>query len=498
MPQTLSISLAANLPDPVAAIVLYANGDGAMGPVAADIWKRTGLDFARIAKATGFAGRPGHMIDIPAPSGMSCDRLLLLGRGADGEGENDAAWADRGGSLFAKLDAAAVSSAAIVLDEPGLTPALVGALGAGAQLRAYRFEKYNTRRKSKTVHPSALTFVLAKPDAMKSAVDHALAVAGGTNLARDLVSEPANLLGPSDMADVANTLADLGVTVEVLDEEQMGALGMGAMLAVGQGSVRPPRMVVMQWNGGEKGQTPTAFVGKGIVFDTGGISIKPAASMENMKGDMGGAAAVLGLMQALATRKAKVNAVGILALAENMPDANAYRPGDVVTAMSGETIEIISTDAEGRLVLADALWYCQDRFKPRAMFDIATLTGAIRIALGDDYAGVFTNTDSLAATLQQAGRASGEKVWHLPIGPAYDKLIESRFADIKNQGGRLGGASIAGQFLAHFVNDVPWAHVDIAGTGFGKASSETITSWATGFGVALFDRLIRDNYENGK
>lgn len=497
MPQTLSISLSENLPSSSSALVLYANGSGEMGPVASDLWQRTGLDFARIAKATGFSGRPGHTIDIAAPTGLSCDRLLVLGRGADGEGDNDATWADRGGSLYAKLDAAGVSDAAVVLDEPGLTPHLVGALGAGARLRSYRFEKYRVRRKNGSTHPTALTFVAAGSSAMQAALDDALAVADGTILARDLVNEPANLLGPSDMADVANTLADLGVSVEVLDEDRMKALGMGAILAVGQGSVRPPRLVVMQWNGGKKGQSPVAFIGKGIVFDTGGISIKPAASMENMKGDMGGAAAVLGLMQALATRKAKLNAVGILALAENMPDANAYRPGDVITAMSGETIEVISTDAEGRLVLADALWYCQDRFKPRAMFDIATLTGAIRIALGEDYAGVFTNTDSLAASLQQAGRASGEKVWHLPIGSAYDKLIESRFADIKNQGGRLGGASIAGQFLSHFVGDTPWAHIDIASTAFGKPPTETNTSWATGFGVALFDRLIRDGYEDG-
>jgi leucyl aminopeptidase len=217
--------------------------------------------------------------------------------------------------------------------------------------------------------------------------------------------------------------------------------------------------------------------------------------MENMKGDMAGAAAVVGLMHALASRKAKVNAIGILALAENMPDGNAFRPGDVITAMSGETIEIISTDAEGRLVLADALWYCRERFKPQAMVDIATLTGAVLVALGHDYAGLFTNTDSLSASLQQAGLATGEKVWHLPMGPAYDKLIESRFADIKNQGGRNGGASIAAQFLSHFAGDTAWAHLDIAGTGFGGPSSETNTSWGTGFGVALFDRFIKDTYE---
>jgi leucyl aminopeptidase len=275
----------------------------------------------------------------------------------------------------------------------------------------------------------------------------------------------------------------------------MRKLGMNALLCVSQGSARPPRLVVMQWKGGKKAGAPLAFVGKGVVFDTGGISIKPAASMEDMKGDMGGAAAVTGLMLTLATRKAPVNAVGVIGLVENMPSDRSVRPGDIVKAMSGTTIEVINTDAEGRLVLADALWYTQDRFKPKFMIDLATLTGAIGVALGQDNAGLFSNSDELATKLLAAGLASGEKVWRMPMGPAYDKMIESRFADIKNSAGRQAGSITAAQFLHRFVNDVPWAHLDIAGTAFGTNSNEINTSWAPGFGVALLDRLIRDNFE---
>lgn len=496
MPDFLSITLAAQTPKSAQALVLYADETGAFGPVGDAIWKQTGLDFGPIAQALGFAGRPGHMIDIPAPAGLDCEHLVVLGRGADGEGDSEAAWSDRGGSLLAKLESAGIREAAVILDEPGIAPRLVAALSAGARLRGYRFEKYLTRRKPNS-QLLDLTLVVEAPSDVQPALDDALAVAAGTILARDLVNEPANLLGPSDIAAVAQGLTEIGVSVEILTEDDMARLGMGALCAVGQGSRRPPRLAVMQWHGGKKGEAPLAFVGKGIVFDTGGISIKGAANMENMKGDMAGAAAVIGLMQALATRKAKVNAAAVIALAENMPDGNSYRPGDVLTAMSGETIEVISTDAEGRLILADALWYTQDRFSPRVMVDLATLTGAMLVALGHDYAGLFTNTDTLAAKLQEAGRITGEKVWHLPMGPAYDKLIESRFADIKNQGGRNGGASIAAQFLSHFVAQTPWVHLDIVGTAFGAPSSETNTSWGSGFGVALLSRFIRDNYEDG-
>jgi leucyl aminopeptidase len=316
--------------------------------------------------------------------------------------------------------------------------------------------------------------------------------------ARDLVNEPANMLGPVEFADQLQALTRLGVEVEVLDEKAMRRQKMGALLGVAQGSVRPPRLVVMRWNGGRAKDRPVALVGKGVVFDTGGISIKPAASMEDMKGDMAGAAAVAGAMHAIAARKAKANVIGIVGLVENMPDAAAQRPGDIVTSMSGKTIEVINTDAEGRLVLADALTYVQRKAKPQAIVDLATLTGAIIVALGHHNAGLFANNDELAEALVAAGEATGDKVWRMPLGKEYDKLIDSKNADMKNVGGRWAGAVTAAQFLQRFIeNDTPWAHLDVAGTAMGSPSTEINASWGSGFGVRLLDRLVRDRYEGG-
>jgi leucyl aminopeptidase len=287
------------------------------------------------------------------------------------------------------------------------------------------------------------------------------------------------------------------VQVEVLNERALEKLGMKALLAVGQGSERPSHVVVMQWKGaGVRGGDPVVFVGKGVTFDTGGISLKPAAGMEEMKGDMAGAACVVGLMHELAQRKAKVNAVGIVGLVENMPSGSAQRPGDVVTAMSGQTIEVLNTDAEGRMVLADCLWYAQDRFKPKALINLATLTGAVMVALGKEHAGLFSNNDDLADRLIAAGKITGEKLWRLPLGPKYDKMIDSKVADMKNTGGKWGGSISAAQFLQRFIKEgTPWAHVDIAGTAMSSVDSEINRSWGSGFGVRLLDRLICDNYE---
>jgi leucyl aminopeptidase len=322
-------------------------------------------------------------------------------------------------------------------------------------------------------------------------------VAGGVILARDLVNEPANILGPTEFAAKAKELEKLGIAIEILTEKEMRKLGMGALLGVAQGSVRPPRLVVMEWKGGRAKDKPVAFIGKGVTFDTGGISIKPAAGMEDMKGDMGGAAAVTGLMHVLAARKAKANVIGVIGLAENMPDGNAQRPGDIVTSMSGQTIEVINTDAEGRLVLGDALWYTNDRFKPAFMINLATLTGAIGIALGSYHAGLFSNDDTLSANLLSAGIATDEKLWRMPLGRDYDKMIDSKFADMKNTGGsRQGGAITAAQFLKRFVGETPWAHLDIASVAMGAPSDEINTSWGSGFGVRLLDELVRRNYES--
>jgi leucyl aminopeptidase len=314
-------------------------------------------------------------------------------------------------------------------------------------------------------------------------------------LARTLVNEPANILTPPEFARRASELMKLGVEVEVLDEKAMSELGMRALLGVAQGSEAGARLVVLRWSGGAEGAAPLAFVGKGVVFDSGGISIKPAASMEDMKGDMAGAAAVTGAMYAIAARKAKANVVGVLGLVENMPDGKAQRPGDIVKTMAGQTIEIINTDAEGRLVLADVLHYTNSRFKPKFMIDLATLTGAIIVALGQEFAGMFCTDDTLAARLTEAGQATGEKVWRMPLAPEYDKLIESKFADMKNTGGRYGGAITAAALLARFVGKTPWAHLDIAGTALGSPQNEINKSWSSGWGVRLLDRMVADHYE---
>ena len=315
-------------------------------------------------------------------------------------------------------------------------------------------------------------------------------------LARDLVNEPANILGTLEFAAEAKQLTKLGVSVEILGEKEMKKLGMGALLGVAQGSVRPPQLVIMRWNGGKLKDKPIAFVGKGVVFDSGGVSIKPAGGMEDMKGDMGGAAAVTGLMHTVAARKAKANVIGIIGLVENMVDANAQRPGDIVTSMSGQTIEVLNTDAEGRLVLADALHYCNTKFKPAFMVNLATLTGAIIVALGQEHAGLFSNNDELAARLTEAGLATGEKLWRMPMSAEYDKLIDSKNADMKNIGGKFGGSITAAQFIKRFVGDTPWAHLDIAGTAMGSPASDVNTSWGSGFGVRLLNQLVASHYEN--
>jgi leucyl aminopeptidase len=304
------------------------------------------------------------------------------------------------------------------------------------------------------------------------------------------------VLGPVEFAARAGELESLGVKVEILTEKQMRKLGMNALLGVSQGSARPARMVVMQWSGGKAGDKPVAFVGKGVVFDSGGVSIKPAGGMEDMKGDMAGAAAVTGLMMALATRKAKANVVGVIGCVENMLDGNAQRPGDIVTSMSGQTIEVINTDAEGRLVLADALWYCNERFQPQFMVNLATLTGAVIVALGQFHAGLFSNDDELAERLTAAGLSTQEKVWRMPLGAEYDKMIDTKNADMKNTAGRHAGSITAAHFLKRYVKETPWAHLDIAGTALGSPGNEINQGWASGFGVRLLDRLVRDYYES--
>jgi leucyl aminopeptidase len=372
-------------------------------------------------------------------------------------------------------------------------------LAFGMRLRSYRFDKYRTKEKPEQ-KPSVkeVTFLLSNPKAAARQFETLEKITEAVFFTRDLVSEPANVIYPETLAEEARKLASVGVEVEILDEKQMKKLGMNALLGVAQGSVRPPRLIVMQWKGNAtaRNKAPIAFLGKGVTFDTGGISIKAAQGMEDMKWDMAGAGVVIGLMKSLAGRKAKVNAVGICGCVENMPSGSAQRPGDIVKSMSGQTVEVLNTDAEGRLVLCDALWYCQDRFKPQFMIDLATLTGAIIIALGHEHAGLYSNSEQLAGRLIVAGQAVGEKLWRMPLAEAYDKMMDSDAADVKNiSGGRDAGSITAAQFLQRFVNNLPWAHLDIAGTTWSKKDAATVPKGATAFGVRLLDRFVADHYE---
>ena len=453
------------------------------------------------AAATGkFKGKNGSTLDILAPEGVKADRLLVIGTGkADEIKETDLL--KFGSVLAGKLGASAATITVIAeLPSAEMTAEQAASVASGVLLRAYKFDRYKTRKKDGEEKAGTVNVSLAVGDvaAAKKAFASDNAVVKGVVVARDLVNEPPNVLFPVEFARRAGELKKLGVAIEVLDVKAMQKLGMGALLGVAQGSVNPARIVVMRWNGGKKGDAPVAFIGKGVTFDTGGISIKPAGSMEEMKGDMGGAACVVGLMHALAGRKAKANVIGAIGLVENMPDGNAQRPGDIVTSMSGQTIEIINTDAEGRLVLADVLWYVAKKYKPRFMIDLATLTGAIMVALGTDHAGLFSNNDELALRLATVGQATGERVWRMPLSPDYDKLIDSQFADMKNTGGRNGGSITAAQFLQRFVDNVPWAHLDIAGTAMGAPKTEINQSWGSGYGVRLLDRLVADYYEGKK
>jgi leucyl aminopeptidase len=466
------------------------------GPATQRILSAVG-DLNRAAAADRFTGKNGSVLDVIAPAGIDVPRLVVVGVGKERE-LKDRDLVKLGGLAMGALPVAAPQATILAEFAAGpLKPEQVAHIALGACLRAYRFDRYKTKRKEDE-EPAAkveLEIGCANPTAAEQAWAPKRAIADGVVLARDLVNEPANILYPGEFARRAASLRRLGVGVEVFDVAAMRKLGMGALLAVGQGSAHEPKLLVMRWNGGKRAAEPVAFIGKGVCFDSGGLSIKPAQGMEDMKGDMAGGACVVGLMQALAARKAKVNAVGAVGLVENMPDGKAQRPGDIVTTMSGQTIEVINTDAEGRLVLADVLYYVNQRFKPKFMIDLATLTGAIMVALGQEYAGLFANDDKLAERLTKAGEATGERVWRMPLGPEYDKIIDSKVADVKNTGGRWGGSITAAQLLQRFVDKTHWAHLDIAGTALASPQSEINRSWSAGWGVRLLDRLVADYYE---
>ena len=480
-------------------VVVFVDADLNTGPLTGELIgadKGDGL-IAKAASAAGFKAKALSSMSLLTPAGTDLDQLIVIGLGAPDE-MTEYDWLRLGGTVMTKIAAAKADTATVLGEFPGVeeSPENLGDFVMGLRLAAYRFDTYKTRSKDDDSDKGIkISIAVGETAKVKKAAEAANGIADGVMLARDLVNEPANILGPVEFAKRAADLSELGVEVDILTEKEMSKLGMRALLGVGQGSDRPSRLAVMKWNGGKKSDQPIAFIGKGVVFDTGGISIKPAGGMEDMKGDMGGAAAVIGLMHALAARKAKANVIGVIGLVENMPDGRAQRPGDIVESMSGQTIEVINTDAEGRLVLADALTYTRQEFNPAFMINLATLTGAVLVALGNQHAGIFSNSDELCERLAHAGLATGEKVWRLPLTPEYDKMIDTKNADMKNTGGRHAGSITAAQFLQRFVEETPWVHIDIAGTAMSSPQTEINKSWASGYGVRLLDRLVRDHYE---
>lgn len=468
---------------------------------ASELDKVTNGGIKQAIEANYFKGEEGQTLVINAPKDAGAARVIVAGLGSKDE-SSEVSLNALGGKLASLIRSTPDTSVEVRiqgLKGKDISEAQAAAhVASGMLLKSWRFDKYRTKEDAdKKPKLKSATIVTTNSEDASKTFEPLKSVAEGVFFTRELVSEPANILYPESMADRASELKDLGVFVEILNVEQMKKLGMGALLGVGQGSAKESRLVVLQWNGADKSSQPVAFVGKGVTFDTGGISIKPAAGMEDMKWDMGGAGVIIGLMKSLALRKAKVNVVGVLGLVENMPGGNAQRPGDVVKTMSGQTIEVLNTDAEGRLVLADALWYTQDRFKPQFMIDLATLTGAIIIALGHEYAGLFSNNDELSKRLIETGDQLDEKLCRFPLHKNYDRDIDSDIADVANvqKTPRAAGSITAAQFLQRFINDLPWAHLDIAGTAWSNKDLAVCEKGATGYGVRLLDRLLSNYYE---
>ena len=489
----LEVAFSKALPPKTGAVAILLAEEETLTGVAAMLNDASSGAIARAMEVAAFKGQKGKTVLLFAPvEGLT--RVLVVGLGKRSD-LTTLIVEEAGGAIAAAL---AQESSATVLAET-LSTAEAAHLAMGAALRAYRFDLYRTKEKPEDKPKlSGITVQAEDQTRARAAYVPLRAVVEGIYLTRDLVTEPANVLTPTEMAERCRALTKLGVKVEIMGPKELEKLGFGALLGVSQGSVQEPRMVVMQWNGagGRKPRKPLVFVGKGVTFDTGGISIKPASGMEEMKWDMAGAGAVVGLMAALAGRKAKADVVGLVGLVENMPSGTAQRPGDVVTSYSGQTIEVLNTDAEGRLVLADVLWYAQEKFDPAFMVNLATLTGAIIVALGQEHGGMFSNDEDLAQKLTSAGLATGEKLWRMPLGDAYDKAIKSDIADMKNIGSRQGSAIIAAQFIQRFVNNKPWAHLDIAGTAWSSKDTACVPKGATAYGVRLLDRLVRDHYES--
>ena len=471
---------------PVAYLVFQDKLPGTLDPV-----------VLQSAKSARFTGKTGQLHESFVSRDGAVVRIALAGSGDGGAKDRQAALERAGAAITAKFIASGETTVTIDLSDAGLTAQQAAAVVLGARLRGWRYDKYRTKLAAEQKASLTTIRIAGAPAGTEAAWQIEAALAEGIELTRELVTEPANIIYPESFVERVSARAEaVGLKVRVLDDAEMAKLGMGALLGVAQGSRRAARLLVLEWNGGAAGTKPTAFVGKGVTFDTGGISIKPAAGMEDMKWDMGGAGAVAGAMLAIAGRKAKANIVGICGLVENMPDGNAQRPGDVVTSMSGQTIEVINTDAEGRLVLCDCITWVQQEYQPTAIVDLATLTGAIVISLGHEQAGIFSNDNTLAGQLIAAGDVSGDKLWRMPLGAAYDKLIDSPIADMKNVGPREGGSITAAQFIQRFVNNgTPWAHLDIAGMAWSAKPGATWEKGATGYGVRVLDQFVRNNLE---
>jgi len=488
----IEFTFASAIPDDADTVIAAIAEGPKLFPTAEKLDQTAGGVIARAVGTGRYKGKKGQMLDILAPESMKAERIVAVGAG-DYEAYTNLDRQNLGGMTLAHVNKSGARHVAI----PTNTPVDVAAFMHGMRLRSYRFDQYRTKQKDSDLPTvTKVTMVCDDTAAAEEKFARLQNLADGVFLTRDLVSEPPNTLFPEEFANRASELAKLGVEVNVLGEAEMTKLGMGALVGVGQGSERESKLVSMKWQGGAPGDPWLAVVGKGVTFDTGGISLKPGAGMEEMKFDMAGAGCVTGLMHALAARKAKANIVGVIGCVENMPSHNAQRPGDVVTTMSGQTIEVINTDAEGRLVLADALYYTVKTFKPKQVIDLATLTGAIIVALGSYQAGLFSNDDDLAATLTAAGKATGEELWRMPLGDRYDKDINSDIADMKNVGkAREAGSTAGAILLQRFVEGTPWAHLDIAGTAWTKSDEAVTPKGATGYGVRLLDRFVADNYE---
>jgi leucyl aminopeptidase len=447
------------------------------------------------ARASRFTGKAGQVFESFVEADGRLERLALVGIGADNGDGREASLERAGAALAAKYMTS--GEEAVAIEAADLSGEDLAAVLAGLALRTWRYDAHRTKLKDEQKVSLREVVVLGARAGAEDAWARQGAVVEGVEFTRELVAEPANVIYPESFVErCRKRFEGTGAELTVLEEKQMEALGMGALLGVAQGSARPPRLLAIHWNGGAADEAPTVFVGKGVTFDTGGISLKPPAGMEDMKWDMGGAGAVAGAMLALVKRKAKANVIGVCGLVENMPDGNAQRPGDVVTTMSGQTVEVINTDAEGRLVLCDAMTWAQREFGPARLIDLATLTGAMIISLGHEHGGMFANDDTLAEQLLAAGRASGEKLWRFPLSPAYDKLIDSEIADIKNVGPRWAGSITAAQYLQRFVDEgIPWAHLDIAGMVWADKPGAVWGKGATGYGVRLIERFVRDTLE---